>query len=143
MPKLESFFSSFASRQDLVAINTKDAISWLAGLGADREILASVEIVLAEALNNLVEHAYGYREDGLIEMMLGLDGKSLTIELRDSGCKFPGIPQRKTMHGDAVKLEDLPEGGFGWFMIHTLTDNIEYGYVSGQNILRFSIDSVS
>ena len=34
-------------------------------------------------------------------------------------------------------LEDLPEGGFGWHLIHSLTNDLTYLRTGGCNRLRF------
>ena len=38
-----------------------------------------------------------------------------------------------------VMGEDLPEGGFGWFLIRTLTLDLEYERDGGFNKLRFVV----
>ena len=77
---------------------------------------------------------------GIKEMDLILGADALEITLTDQGEKFPGIPQKREMKGDAIRFEDLPEGGFGWFLIHSLTQSIRYAFVDGKNVVRFEID---
>ena len=54
------------------------------------ERIGSAELVLAEALNNIAEHAYDGRADGRIELRFRCDGPELTCELIDTG---RGLPQ--------------------------------------------------
>lgn len=133
---MERFARSFLSDQDLVGCEIKKAIAWLAAQNVERSVLADVEIVLAEAMNNIVEHAYLFRKDGLIDLKLYRDAQNLLIELRDKGEKLVSIPQKKVMKGAAVKFEDLPEGGFGWFLIHSLASDIEYQMIDDENVLK-------
>lgn len=98
----------------------------------------TAEIVLAEALNNIVEHAYA-RHSGDIEITLRLRGQDLVCSILDSGLPMP----RETLpEGRLVSLEntdDLPEGGFGWFLIRTLSHDLDYRRVDGRNLLSFRL----
>ena len=137
MPQLSK---KFLSAQQLVSDNVADAIAWVRKHGIHDDVAGSIEIVLAEALNNIVEHAYLYRAGEQIEMDLILGADALEITLTDQGEKFPGIPQKREMKGDAIRFEDLPEGGFGWFLNHSLTQSIRYAFVDGKNVVRFEMD---
>jgi serine/threonine-protein kinase RsbW len=98
----------------------------------------TAEIVLAEALNNIVEHAYA-RHSGDIEITLRLRGPDLVCNILDSGLPMP----RETLpEGRLVPLadtDDLPEGGFGWFLIRTLSHDLDYRRVDGRNLLSFRL----
>jgi len=98
---------------------------------------ASAEIVISEALNNIVEHAY---PDGIGQIALSLNECSdgLTCEIRDQGAPMPGgiLPEGRLPDNDGP---DLPEGGFGWFMIRTLTRDVRYVRHGGTNRLNFVI----
>jgi serine/threonine-protein kinase RsbW len=133
------FSKTFLSAQPMISANVAEAIGWVRKQMVNEDASGSIEIVLAEALNNVVEHAYLYREDGQIEMNLALNDNVLHIQLADDGGQFPGIPQKRKMKGSAVRFEDLPEGGFGWFLIHSLTHSIHYEAVDGQNVVSFEI----
>ncbi|TNF22807.1 MAG: ATP-binding protein [Rhodobacteraceae bacterium] len=104
--------------------------------------IGNVHIVLAEALNNVAEHAYGFRDGGRFSLDMTLEDGRLTCVVRDHGTPFPeGTPP----DGDAVALdgptESLPEGGFGWFMIRKLTEDLAYDHADGCNALtlRFAV----
>ncbi len=92
------------------------------------------EIVLAEALNNVVEHAYQEAPDGTISLMLRFDAAELEAELRDDGHPMPDL---RLPGGKRATPEDLPEGGFGWFLIRQMTRRLDYARIDGQNVLRF------
>lgn len=111
------------------------------GLSTDHygpDELASLEIVLAEALNNIVEHAYADRSDGMIEIHLSQTPKGLWCTILDNGQMMPGgeppLGRRADLNCD---IADLPEGGFGWFLIRELAHELEYVRESDHNRLCF------
>lgn len=101
----------------------------------------TVELVLAEVLNNIVEHAYSDAA-GLITLDLRRARGRLCCLLRDegrpmpAGCLPPGLAPAL---GPAPAIADLPEGGFGWFLIRSLTRDLHYDREPGCNRLSFSI----
>ena len=121
MPQLSK---KFLSAQQLVSDNVADAIAWVRKHGIHDDVAGSIEMVLAEALNNIVEHAYLYRAGEQIEMDLILGADALELTLTDQGEKLPGIPQKREMKVDASRMEALPEGGVGWFWLSSFTESI-------------------
>ena len=98
----------------------------------------TAEIVLAEALNNIVEHAYA-RHSGDIEITLLLHQNALICRIIDAGLPMPNelLPAG---HLAAFELtDDLPEGGFGWFLIRSLTENLAYKRSDARNYLSFQL----
>ena len=59
---------------------------------------------------------------------------------QDNGAPMPDetLPAPKQVSTD-VALEDLPEGGFGWFLIHNVTKDLSYRREEGWNYLNFSV----
>ncbi|WP_298567019.1 ATP-binding protein [uncultured Aliiroseovarius sp.] len=99
-----------------------------------------VEIVLAEVLNNIVEHAYDDTHTGVIELTVSRQDDDLIFLVLDDGLP---LPEAKVPAGAAHNLNtptsDLPEGGFGWFLIKQLTRNLSYQRSGNRNRLSFSI----
>lgn len=97
-------------------------------------------IVLGEVLNNIVEHGYKERNGGDIHLKAHAEKDAVHISTVDHG---PPIPRSTLSEANLPeKTEDMqtmPEGGFGWFMIHALTDDMSYERVDGQNRFSFSI----
>jgi serine/threonine-protein kinase RsbW len=97
----------------------------------------TVELVLAEVLNNIAEHAYaggsGPVEVGLCATPLGIACRIVDRGLAMPGGKLPegGLPD--------VAPPDFPEGGFGWHLIRSLTADLTYARSAGQNRLSFLI----
>lgn len=104
------------------------------------EDCGTVEIVLAEVLNNIVEHAYGNKEPGSIDLSIEHGADMLCIELSDCGKPMPG--EQPPLGQQAVmghSLEQLPEGGFGWFLIRSMTEHLNYRREQGRNRLSFRL----
>ncbi|GGH62209.1 ATP-binding protein [Frigidibacter albus] len=97
----------------------------------------SLEIVLAEILNNIVKHAYR-GEGGRIDLAIASGPGALLCRVSDQGRAMPGgvLPDPARMP-PGLAIEDLPEGGFGWRMVRDLAQDLHYRRHRGSNILRF------
>ncbi len=104
---------------------------------ADR---GSAELVLAEVLNNIVEHAYRHSA-GDIALTLFRLSEGLAVQLTDTGSAMPGctVPAGRLPEGLDGPAAALPEGGFGWFLVHSLTRDLVYERTAGQNRLGFTL----
>lgn len=108
----------------------------LAVAGLSAEGCGSVELALAEALNNIVEHAYPAGEPGEIRLSVRMSRDRLCCRLRDRGVPLPGLALPEGARPDpAVARAALPEGGFGWYLIRDLTDALSYAREVDENIL--------
>ncbi len=96
------------------------------------------ELVLAEVLNNVVEHAYG-AGGGRVTVSLTGDPDGIRCRVIDQGRAMPGerLPEGRLPGGPMTALADLPEGGFGWHLIRSLSVGLTYARVNGQNRLGF------
>ena len=116
----------------------------MAESGYDADSCGTVEVVLAEALNNIVEHAFADTGEGQVVLEIHEGGERLHFDLRDTGSPLPGLtlPAVRLPRQD-VPVEDLPEGGFGWYLIHSLTSNLDYAREGRENHLSFEIETAS
>lgn len=106
------------------------------------EGVISTEIVLAEVLNNIVEHSYEDTGMGKINMSVLCIDDMISIETRDFGVPMPGLELPEGAQEEVpVDLDDLPEGGFGWFFIRKLSEHMEYKRTGNQNIFCVQISS--
>lgn len=130
----------FRSQYAQVRETLSDLLGELRAAGVDGEDAGIVEVVLAEAMNNIVEHAYREAPDQISSLECKLEGAGLRVTLTDTGVAMPGLtlPEGKCPTGD-TELQDLPEGGFGWHLIHTLTEELVYARIGDQNQTRFII----
>jgi len=129
-----SFLSdTFEVRHSLQALMTD-----MEGRSFLPEERGTVELVLAEVLNNIAEHAYEERGDGKIELEMMYGDGGISIELQDFGHPMPdGKTPLGTAPGVDVELDDLPEGGFGWFLIGELAKDLVYARMGEANHLSF------
>ena len=104
---------------------------------ADR---GTAEIVLAEAMNNIVEHAYATKP-GTICLTLSIEGDKLLCQIEDHGLPMPGETMPLGKLRDFDGRDDLPEGGFGWHLIRTLSHDLSYERRDLFNLLRFRLDA--
>lgn len=104
------------------------------------EVIGDLALVLAEVLNNVVEHAHAGRTDGGISVEVFLRPCCVRCLIRDDGAAMPGLqlPLGLLPNSDTA-LEDLPEGGFGWFLIHNMTADLSYCREDGENRLQFHL----
>lgn len=104
------------------------------------DCLNSVEIVLAEAMNNIVEHAYPTGTTGKIGLSVWQGDLGLDCAIFDEGRP---VPERiyNGARAPAVDADtmDLPEGGFGLFMILELAEGVKYSRRGSENCLAFHI----
>ncbi len=102
---------------------------------------ARVEIVMAEALNNIIEHAYAPpNHPGPINVFCQQVDDGLHIRIVDHGRAMPG---HKTPSGTLppinVDVMDLPEGGFGWHLIKRLAKDVQYQRTDRMNVLNLRL----
>jgi serine/threonine-protein kinase RsbW len=95
---------------------------------------ATVELVLAEVLNNVAEHAYA-DASGHVAVTVVLVQGGLACEVVDEGGPMPG----GTLPEGRLPDDSLAEGGFGWHLIRTLTQDLTYRRQRGANRLGFLI----
>lgn len=108
------------------------------GGGVDPDI---AELVLAEVLNNIVEHGYE-GSGGRIGVELHEDAAGLVCAITDDGSGFPEMALPSGGHpsaGSPAPVRAPPEGGYGWFLIRGLTEGLCYSRAGGRNRLTFRI----
>jgi serine/threonine-protein kinase RsbW len=104
------------------------------------EDAGTLELTLAEALNNVVEHGYAGLEPGPIDLRIARGAGSLECRIVDAGVAMPGcILPNSGMQPLPSEIKALPEGGWGWALIRELTTDLAYRRENGQNILMFRV----
>jgi serine/threonine-protein kinase RsbW len=129
----------------------------------DEDALGRLELVLAEVMNNVAEHGPGHPasgdqasgrrsgdraedrandriEDGapLIHLCIVRHTGGLSCAITDDGVSLPLgclLPRGTPSTGEL----DLPEGGFGWFLIQDLTQELCYYREERRNFLAFRV----
>ena len=97
------------------------------------ETQGHLELMLVEALNNVVEHAYQAQPDGDILIEFAKMDNTTLIKITDEGLAIPGAAM---IEGSNLPEENtLPEGGWGLCLIQALADTIEYFRYADHNTL--------
>lgn len=101
----------------------------------------TLELILAEVLNNIVEHGYAETNGGTITLSMVRDRRGLSCSVSDDGAALP-LSCIKPDPEDEARRPDpnaLPEGGFGWFLIRDLAQDLGYHRDRGHNLLAFRL----
>ena len=103
--------------------------------------LSRVEIVMAEILNNVVEHACAEHPDCRIDIEVVRGQADLQIKIIDDGRAMPGgkLPASEPTELPC-NMNHLPEGGFGWTLIRDLARDVIYERRGHRNHLSLAID---
>ncbi len=145
VPRSQNSISiGFAAKQIEARLAIVATISQLPNLGISQSQCGDIEIALAEAVNNVVEHACADLPDASGRITCLIKGDFLTIEISDTGRPLPELRLPTGSKADlSVPLADLPEGGFGWFLICQTASNVSYDRINGQNrlILEFQTEA--
>ena len=95
-----------------------------------------MNLVLSELLTNIIKHAYGGSTNASIEVRARFLGQFLEVLIIDQGTELPKeVLEKSSIEFDGDDLFALPEGGFGWSIVHSIIDEIEYQRTDGSNRL--------
>ncbi|MBC9246135.1 ATP-binding protein [Paracoccus sp. 11-3] len=127
-----------AVRQALIDIRARF------GDDVSHDTIGRLELVLAEVMNNITEHTAPSRTDGLrrsasmIHLSIVRDSTGLACAVSDDGQSLPEDCLRPRTLPEAAH-PDMPEGGYGWFLIQDLTQALCYYREGSRNFLAFNI----
>ncbi len=100
----------------------------------------TVELGVAEALTNIVEHGFGGKGGQPIRLRMTDRPGALVIDLWDSGRPIPdGLLEQAdetTFQYDTTDMAQLPEGGLGLALIKTAFHEVRYRRRQGLNRLQ-------
>lgn len=102
-------------------------------LGVQPDVAFQLQLVLDEAVANVVNYAYS--EPGK-EFQVTLDkvDSTLVVQVIDQGIPFDPTTESKTPD-ITLSVEDRPIGGLGIFLIKEMMDVVEYQRQGDSNIL--------
>lgn len=136
----------FKSRFQSDHLSTRHALSQIRsameGSGLNNDLIGRVEIVLAELFNNIAEHAYRDKGEGEVRCAIELRDASMVVEVTDQGGPMPGgeIPEGAPPDMN-VDVDELPEGGFGWFIIRSQVDQLSHKRLALGNCTLLTFDT--
>ena len=106
-------------------------------LGEKWELLSPVtmkiNLVLEEALSNIIYYAFEGNEIHKIEISLKNQDNMLTIEIIDDGIPFDPLSYKKP--DITLQAEERPVGGLGIFLTLKIMDTVHYSRKNNLNIL--------
>lgn len=110
----------------------------LKSMGFSSDHCSVTELVLAEVMNNIVEHAYSLGDLGPIHVSVQRKEMALFFSITDHGDPMPrySLPQATLANLDCDQ-KDLPEGGWGWLIIHEIAEDLMYKRIGSENHLSF------
>ena len=142
-PAAENVRFSISSSFDNVAVLAENVSNHCRShsLG-DSDTIDTLRLCLAEALNNIVEHAYDGAEGKPIYADVRFKPESYEIMLIDEGKPMPdGQIPVGSGEFDLDDFENLPEGGFGWMLIRSQMDRLDYERREGCNVLLMEMNT--
>ena len=124
------------------------------GNSAEIEVIGRLELALAEVLNNICQHGMqekSLQRDGtvkapMIHLCVIRHVGGIACAVTDDGTALPPdclqprqLPRHDAVSGYGEDPADLPEGGFGWFLIQELSASLSYFREGQRNFLGFII----
>lgn len=99
-------------------------------LDLSAEQIGQVELMLVEAVNNVIEHAYESQSGNDVRVRVEYErAAQIKIIISDQGHRIPGTQINAQPGSDDALLpepESLPEGGWGLSLIRMLADSLHY-----------------
>ena len=93
----------------------------------------SLNLVLEEALTNIILYSFDDNNQHIIETNFKIKGNELIISLVDDG--QPYDPTLKADPDITLSAEERPVGGLGIFLIKKIMDKVEYQRKTNKNFL--------
>lgn len=138
---VKTFACSFTATNMDARSGISSVVSQLQTLGVPAARVDEVQIALTEAVNNVVEHAYAGAAPGDVLIKAELSPERLRIDIQDAGAPFPNEKLPVGTAADInVPVSNLPEGGFGWFLIRELASQVQYERSEGNNNLSLCFE---
>lgn len=110
-----------------------------------RDQVNRLELAVVEAVNNSIEHAYGYVSGNTIEVEFSLSEDDISVTIHDTGNSMPPSAVSTITGGpksipsvEGIIQSELPECGWGLLLIKSLTDDVSYATVNGRNSLKMT-----
>jgi len=96
-------------------------------------VTMNINLVLEEALSNIIYYAYPDDGEHEIQISLSLEGQNLCIIITDDGIAFdPTAHQEPDI---SLSAEERPVGGLGIFLISKIMDSVRYAREQNRNTL--------
>ena len=97
------------------------------------ELTFNLNLVLEEAVSNVIFYAYGEEKQKEITLLANMSDNNLIFVLTDSGQEFD--PTKVPDADVTLSAEEREIGGLGIFLIRQIMNTIEYQRIDGKNVL--------
>lgn len=97
------------------------------------EIVFNLNLVLEEAVVNIINYAYPKEEHQFIYLSAKLHEGSIVFVLTDTGKEFD--PTMAPEADITLQAEERPIGGLGIFLIRQIMNEVKYERIEGKNVL--------
>jgi serine/threonine-protein kinase RsbW len=101
--------------------------------GFPMPLVMSLNLVLEEAVTNIVQYGYDDTGEHFIDLIFGLEGDLLTITIIDDGHEYD--PTAKEDPDITLPAGERPIGGLGIFLIRKIMDTVVYQRKANKNYL--------
>lgn len=129
------FHNSMTEIEKIPAITQRLA----AELNLDNTMRDRINLILEEAIVNVISYAYPEGVSGEIELAIGHSYLPDELVIQISDCGKPFDPTKKKDADIDAGIDERPIGGLGIFLIRNLCDSTDYCYSNGRNILRLTV----
>ncbi len=97
------------------------------------ELNFNLNLVLEEAVSNVILYAYGKEEQKEISLLATMTDNNLIFVLTDSGKEFD--PTKVPDADITLSAEEREIGGLGIFLIRQIMDKVDYQRIGEKNVL--------
>ena len=101
--------------------------------GLSPELVFNLNLVLEEAVSNVILYAYPKEEHQTISLIARKKDNQLIFVLTDSCKEFD--PTQAPDADITLSAEDRPIGGLGIFLMRQIMNTVEYQRIEGKNVL--------
>ncbi len=105
--------------------------------GFNEDMLFRMELCTDEACTNVIEHAYGGEDEGILQVNWRIEDDTFVIEIRDFGRSFdpdkvpvPAVVTggKNSQSSDLEESVQLKVGGLGLYFIRELMDSVTFEF---------------
>ena len=104
--------------------------------GLAEEVSFEVHLALDELLTNTIDYGYDNDNEHRIDLLLRLQGDTLTVEIADDGRAFDPLQAAEPDLG--ASLQDRASGGHGIYLVRKTMDGVTYRRQDGRNVVTLT-----
>ena len=93
-----------------------------------------LELCVVEAVNNVIEHAYGSERGHVVEVGITYSSNEITFRISDTG-KEMSLYRPPILDFDPEDLNMVPDHGMGLYIINSVIDEVTYRSDGDKNTL--------